>query len=475
MRTETVRLDKVTQLDGDVRMLNNMSMQILRGEIMGLVCLNAYGLDALVWLLRQNVPIHYGSVYFEEKLVNSYRHSSSLPNRVAVIGNSSSLLDNMTVADNIFVLRRGFKKNLVQRKVIETQSARLLDELGVQLDASAPVSDLSRFEKCVIELVRAIVAGEKLIILRDVHSYLGEANLSRFHDILRHYSARGITFLYICSHHEEAFPLCDRVALMKNGEIKKIIQQQDFNAHLLRRIAALEQESLFDHRDPEARPVPADMVLTFDHVTTTHVTDACCAIREGECLQLIDTVNTAIPDIVMLVSGRGRPLDGQLLLGDELCTAKALKRQVCVIEENPTERMLFSEMSCLENLCFSLDFSVPRMWLNSRIRNGVLREYLPLMGKDIFEQDISRLSVFSLYNLVYYRVHLFRPKVVFCVKPFVSVDLYMRYHLMQLMKELQAKGIAVVILEVGLFERPDIVDRLYTIENGQLFEKDNWA
>ena len=85
MKKEIMRLDRVTLMEGEVTLLDDLNLHIFEGEIMGLVCLNSNGQDALVNLLCQNVPIHYGYIYFEEQLVNSYRHSSMEPNRVAVI------------------------------------------------------------------------------------------------------------------------------------------------------------------------------------------------------------------------------------------------------------------------------------------------------------------------------------------------------------------------------------------------------
>ena len=85
--------------------------------------------------------------------------------------------------------------------------------------------------------------------------------------------------------------------------------------------------------------------------------------------------------------------------------------------------MLFSEMSYLDNLCFSLDWRFPTLWMSRRIKRSILREYEPLIGKDIHAQDITHLSPYSLYNLVYYRIHLYHPKVVFLMQPFAGAVL----------------------------------------------------
>lgn len=121
MKQEILRLERVTRITDGVTQLDNMNLHIFQGEIMGLVCINSHGKEALVRLICQNLPIHYGYVYFQEQLVNNYEHSSMGMNRVSVIEQRSRLVEDLTVADNIFVLRRGFKKYLIEPRVLERQ------------------------------------------------------------------------------------------------------------------------------------------------------------------------------------------------------------------------------------------------------------------------------------------------------------------------------------------------------------------
>ena len=129
MREEILRMERVTYREQGVALLENFSMTIWAGEILGLVPVNHLGLSALVRRLQQNLPLHYGYVYYKEKLVNDWRFpctgvnhtimnltamNQTTMNRISVIRNRSCLAEGLTVADNIFVLRPGFKKRLVQ-------------------------------------------------------------------------------------------------------------------------------------------------------------------------------------------------------------------------------------------------------------------------------------------------------------------------------------------------------------------------
>ena len=120
MRQEILRLEKIITAENGVIILNHFNLHIFRGEIMGLIAINLHGLESLIELIGRNVHLYYGSVYFCENLVNSYAHSSLTRNRVAVIEKQFRLIENLTVADNIYVMRRGFKKYIINSKTLNS-------------------------------------------------------------------------------------------------------------------------------------------------------------------------------------------------------------------------------------------------------------------------------------------------------------------------------------------------------------------
>lgn len=113
MRKEILRMELVTKSYAGVIYLDNFNMQIYKGEIMGLIPINRQGKSELIELLCQNSPIDYGRIYINNELVNYYEHSTNSINRVYVINQKSKLIQDLTVSDNIFVLRRGFKNILL--------------------------------------------------------------------------------------------------------------------------------------------------------------------------------------------------------------------------------------------------------------------------------------------------------------------------------------------------------------------------
>ena len=119
MKTEILRLDNVSMQMSGIMQLERFNLQIFSGEIMGLMALNAHGVSSLVSLLQSNTPVHFGRVYYCERLVNSHIYSRTTPNEIVVIEQKSHLVNGLTVGDNVFVL-----SGVERRRLLHTQSFR---------------------------------------------------------------------------------------------------------------------------------------------------------------------------------------------------------------------------------------------------------------------------------------------------------------------------------------------------------------
>ena len=110
MRQEVFRMERVTYLDKGSKQLEDFNLQIYRGEIMGMVPIRAHGLQAFLQLMQTNMPLYDGHVYYCGERVNSWKSTRRSVNRIGVIDAHSRLVEHMTVSDNIFVLRQGFRR-----------------------------------------------------------------------------------------------------------------------------------------------------------------------------------------------------------------------------------------------------------------------------------------------------------------------------------------------------------------------------
>lgn len=468
MRDEILRIERVTYMEQGVTQLENFSMSIRAGEIMGLVPVDWQGVSALIRLLRQNLPLHYGYVYYHEKLVNHWRFSDAGMNRIGVIQNHSSLAEGLTVAENAFVLRPGFKKRLIQPKVLKQQLRYFMEDIDVDIDPGACIEALTPFERYVAELLKSAIAGNYLVVLDDIGSFISDVELKKLHRIIRHYAERGMAFLYITSHFEEAEQICDRTAVMKNGQIMKYFPAsvQLSSTYMYQWIEDFAKRVSEQGSYRADYPIREDIAFRAEGIVCQGGRKLNFSVRSGECLVLQDLDDCILPELIAILSGEKRGEQGQMWIGQELL-GKRPDRRIAVVQELPVQTMLFPNLSYLDNLCFTLDHRFRGVWCRNKIRESLRREYAELLGTEVFDMPVEELNQRQKYDLIYTRILLQNPKVVFCVQPFKRAEVSIRIHVWELLERFLAKGIAVVILAVNLADSLALADRLIQVGKGR--------
>lgn len=481
MRNEILRMENITLEENGEIYLDNLNFYILRGEIMGLLVADQKGSRQLIDLICTNGPIQFGRVYFEGKLVNQYAHSDLSENRIYVIEERGRLIDSLTVSDNLFVMRRGFKKYIINNKVLDGQVNRLMSEMGLSIDPQKRVSSLNAFERGIVELLKAKLMGCGLVVLDRVSNFLSQKELQRFQDVIRDFAGQGMSFLYIGNHHQEVFRTSDRTALFNQGIIRKVFEKEEMADNALDPYAIS-----FDLSDSQNRVPEKAAVLEFDRVRLEEGNALSFSLHRGECLMILDQDNQTWETIAKVLSGEHAIAGGRILLEKKpyvvVEPTDFLTAGIAVIPDDPVERFLFRDMSYMENLTFLLDRKLGHGKIKSSYLRSVRREYQPKVGSCIDAMNIDKLSVREKYGLAYYRIHLLHPKVAVCVQPLAKGDMYCRRYVLDLIQELKNSGISVLILTSNLADNMDVSDRMLVLQGGAIaaeygrdeFDKVGW-
>lgn len=463
MRQEIFRMERVTYPDKGSKRLEDLNLQIYQGEIMGLVPISAHGLQELLQLMQINMPLYDGYVYYCGERVNSWKSTRRSTNRIGVIDAHSRLVEHMTVSDNIFVLRQGFRQNIIKGKLLQRQLTPFMRDIEMQIPADVYVDKLSAFERVVVELLRAVVAGYRLIVLNEISTVINGEELAKLYEIIQHYAGQGFSFLYISLHLEEIMEVCDRVALFSNGRIQKVAQRTERTSEIVQNYSREFDRMIRYHMGThDAAKREKKAVLTLSHITGDVLCDFSMEVYEGECLVLQNLDEQVHRDILYMLCGEKRPKSGEFCMEGRLIQPAAC-RDFALISADPAKTMVFCGMSYLDNLCMGLSRRVPGVWKNVRMKNSVKKEYGEILGKEVFSMPVETLGERQKCQLVYTRILLQKPRVVVCVQPFKGLDLTHRVFVWQMMETLLDRGMAVVILTINLADSMSLADRLIRV------------
>jgi ribose transport system ATP-binding protein len=464
MRREVFRADSVTFCSNGVNLLDRFSIHVFEGEILGLFFSDNNGKDEFVELVTNNHPIEYGKVYFADERVNSYRQGRpSSPNtRIGYVSRAVGLIDDMSVSENVFLMRKGFRKYIIDRAVLKAQFDSLAAEYGIDIDGDACVRDLSSSERYIIQMLKTVVAGGALIIVRNVGMEYGSSELRAFQKQVRRFAKSGISFIYISSDIRVLTGVCDRVAVTEGGRVVTFAESREYPTK------KLDRYNFYTDRMFESTAMNTMSLLRFDKVSGGGLNEMDFSVASGESLLLWDRGDSVLTDVLAMLSKSVRPVSGSIRFMGGLLPGPGKGSRISFIAESPTRTMIFDEMSYMDNLCLRAAERVSSLWLGSASRRIIWDEYRAMIGDDIDADSPAGLSEESLYRLVYLREFIYKPLLLVIEKPFLETDAGLRRLIMSLMAMFRDIGTAILILDSSTSDSSIVANRTLAVMGGKV-------
>jgi ribose transport system ATP-binding protein len=211
-----VRIDGLSKRYADHLVLDDVSLDLLPGEVHALLGGNGAGKSTLIKVLAAVVPASGGTITVRDDETSI----GSPAEGVAFVHQDLGLIASMTVAENI-ALTVGFsrRRGLVSHELTHRHAARLLATIGVDVDPAALVGDLPQDARVMVAVARAFGADAHTIVLDEVSSSLPAPEAARLAASLRSAAATGIAFLYVTHRLDELDGLADRVTVLRDGRL----------------------------------------------------------------------------------------------------------------------------------------------------------------------------------------------------------------------------------------------------------------
>jgi ribose transport system ATP-binding protein len=315
-RLEVRSLDKTF---GSVRVLANVELSVLAGEIHGLAGQNGSGKSTLIKILTGLYTPDPGAEY----RVNG--HSIRLPVRwpevraagVAVVHQDLGLLDQLTVAENICV--GGFPTTRLMGRIDRAErdrlTARTLDRLGVALEPNLLVASLSAPERAEVAIARAMrdhTEGAGLVILDESTRALSGDDLSRVHAMLRRITDDGSAAVMISHNLTELMSVTNRISILRDGQLAASgMRTADLSEEEIARrmLGGALTQTVTRAAKP---PVPVAPTITVSGLAGKRVSDVAFSLAGGEILGITGLPGNGYEELPYLLTGAQRAAGGTI-------------------------------------------------------------------------------------------------------------------------------------------------------------------
>lgn len=214
-----VELKNVTKRFPGVVALKSMNLAVKPGEILGLIGENGAGKSTLIKVLTGVHLPDEGSIIVEGEEKHFRNPNDSAEARIACVYQELNIEKLLNITDNIFMNKWIRKKNgLLDYKSMHKKAKEVMSSLGQEIDPSKAAGTMGMGVQQMIEIAKALSVGAKMIIMDEPTSSLGEKEVQQLMTICRDLRSRGISIVFVSHKLEELFELCDRVAVIRDGE-----------------------------------------------------------------------------------------------------------------------------------------------------------------------------------------------------------------------------------------------------------------
>jgi simple sugar transport system ATP-binding protein len=491
---ETVgEAEAVSKTFGETRALIDVSLRVLSGECHGLVGRNGAGKSTLVTLLTGLARPDHGTIRLGGQAAPSLADRGAWLAKVACVYQRSMVVPPLTVAENVFLNRptNGENNPMVNWWRMRQRAHDVMLEWGFDVDVDQEASRLTVEQRQIVEIARALSIGARFLILDEPTASLEKAAVERLFERVRRLRDGGVGILYISHHLEEIYEICDRVSVLRDGEL--VLQG---------RVGNVSQENLVAGMVGSAPPRRAtkieavnkagslgDKRLEVSHLLVRSrsgpVADVSLDVRAGECLGLVGLEGSGSSTVADAVVGLIKPASGTIIVNGRLVPGgkvdAVLHLGVGYVPQDRHARGFAPQLGVGENLTMSILDRISRPILGlvsfdarDRIAQEQARK-LQIVARSL-EQPVASLSGGNQQKVVVGRALAVNPSVLVVVNPTVGVDVASKEALLDAVGQARDAGMAVLLVSDD-FEDLRICTRLLVMVRGRIareFDRPPW-
>jgi ABC-type sugar transport system ATPase subunit len=461
-------LEGVTKRFPGTVALDGASFTLRAGEVHGLLGENGAGKSTVVNLIGGILRPDDGRILVRGTPVEFTRPRDSLAQGIALIHQELSLLEDLSVAENVFVGRLPRRGPRVDWAALRRRTAGALDRIGLRVDPDCPVRLLSTGEQQQGEVAKALAREPDLLVMDEPTSALGEHDAQQLLDIVRKLAADGLAVLFISHRMAEIRAVTDRITVLRNGSVVLTRPTEGLSAGEL--AEAMMGRQVDTVRRGASAPGPPALVLR--GVTTAEVADVDLEIRQGEIVGLAGAMGAGRTELMRAIYGADHLVRGELALGGQPVRvgspADAVRLGIFLVPEDRKREGLILGMSAADNVALPYLGHLARAGLVSRpAQAAIVDRLVERLGIKVasLRQPVRELSGGNQQKIILARWLSMSPRVLLFDQPTRGLDLGAKEDVYRIAGDLAEAGVAVLFVATELPELLRVCDRIYVMRD----------
>ena len=483
-----LEMKEITKLYPGVKALDNVNLQVERGEIHALVGENGAGKSTLMNVLSGTIPFgeYTGTIKYDGNTCEFHNIHDSEELGIVIIHQELALIPELTIAENMFLgNERSNKFGKINWGETFKQAAEQMKRVGLKESPSVLIKDIGTGKQQLVEIAKALSKNVKLLILDEPTSSLNEEDSKMLLDMLLSFKKEGLTSIIITHKLNEVSYCADRITVLRDGSTIETIDNADHNIDEDRIIKGMVGRELTNRFPSREHNIGNEVILEARDWTVYHpvYTEKCMdkkvnfKVHKGEIIGFSGLQGAGRTELAMSLFGKSY---GSNISGQEFIKGKEvhLKNEhdaiahglAYVTEDRKTNGLVLSDTIARNTTMAKMDKIAKKGIIDFTKEKKVAQEYVAAMKTKTpsVDQAVGNLSGGNQQKVLLSKWMFAEPDVLILDEPTRGIDVGAKYEIYCIMNEMVAQGKAVVMISSELPELLGMCDRIYVMNEGEI-------
>lgn len=479
-----VKMQGIAKNFGVVQALKKVDLDIYTHEIHALLGENGAGKSTLMKALSGLHRPSAGEIIIKEKSYSYLDHKTAAELGIGIIYQELSLIDELSVLENLYIGRLPYKTvcgiRLVDWQKMRKQAAITLLRLGIKVDLDEKVANLSISYKQMVEIAKVLISDVNIIIMDEPTSSLTNTEIEFLFVVMRQLKADGKAVIYISHKLNEIRQICDRYTVLKDGSsVASGMISNVSNDDIIKLMVGRELQSRFTIASHKSSN---EIIFSVQNLTSKkirQVNDVSFELKKGEILGFAGLVGSGRTELMNCIFGVDRKVRGKVYLYQQEITPdspfQAVKRGMAYITENRRGNGFFANFSIQQNIAISKSLKASKFkgilgFINFSLEQEIAEQQqqnLQIKCSSI-KQNITELSGGNQQKVIIGKWIACQPDVLIFDEPTRGIDVGAKAEIYKIMRELAAAGKAILMVSSELPEIMAVCDRIAVYREGRI-------
>lgn len=472
MRETILRMENITKEFPGVKALDGVNLNVYKGKVMALLGENGAGKSTLMKILSGVYKKTSGEVFYNNAPLEVSNPKDAMQKGIAIIHQELNLIDEMSVAENIFMGRYPKSMGLISWKVLHEDSKKLLDKLGMKINTKTKVASLSIGQKQMVEIAKALSFDAQIIIMDEPTDALTDSEAENLFKVIKELVSEGKSIVYISHRLPEIFQICDDITILRDGQfIDEVAVSEIDETALIEKMVGRKLEEQY----PYIEPLGDETLMDVKNIKNDFVSDISFEVKKGEILGIAGLMGAGRTELAKSIYGNIKCDIKDIVLDGVKIEAKnekqALAQGIVYVSEDRKKEGLILGMSVAKNVTISsLGRFATGQFINKKQEKESVAHYRDAMRikTPSLEQKVKLLSGGNQQKVSIAKALSTKPKILIVDEPTRGVDVGAKKEIYELMNEFKRNGLGILMISSEIPELLGVCDRIMVMNEGKI-------